>query len=159
VNSNIMPDCSGRITQGEGSVILREPVFDALSQGQKKISLNLADIQYCDSTGVGELVLAKTTTRNQGGSLKLLALTKKLHDLLQGATRLITCFDVFADETMALESFSTPALYYCCPLCEYASSPSVVGPVLNDSRSQLCPMQHAERSLRLPSAPKAALGR
>jgi anti-sigma B factor antagonist len=71
-----MPDCSGRITQGEGSVILRESVFDALSQGQKKISLNLADIQYCDSTGVGELVLAKTTTRNQGGNLKLLALTK-----------------------------------------------------------------------------------
>ena len=90
-------DCSGRITLGEGSVILRDVVRDLLSKGQKKILLNLGDVNYIDSSGIGELVSAFTTVRNQGGELKLLNLTKKVHDLLQ-ITKLYTVFDVKDDE-------------------------------------------------------------
>ena len=97
-------DCSGRITLGEGSVILRDQVRDLLSKGQKKILLNLADVTYIDSSGIGELVSAFTTVRNQSGELKLLNLTKKVHDLLQ-ITKLYTVFDVKDDETAAVKAF------------------------------------------------------
>ena len=97
-------DCSGRITLGEGSVILRDLVKDLLSKGQKKILLNLGDVNYIDSSGIGELVSAYTTVRNQGGELKLLNLTKKVHDLLQ-ITKLYTVFDVKDDETSAVKAF------------------------------------------------------
>src|SRR2546426_5250919 len=76
-------DCSGRITLGEGSVTLRDTVRELLSKGRKKILLNLGEVNYIDSSGIGELVSAFTTVRNQGGELKLLNLTKKVHDLLQ----------------------------------------------------------------------------
>ena len=98
-------DCSGRITLGEGSIVLRDTVKDLLSKGQKKILLNLGDVNYIDSSGIGELVSAYTTARNQGGELKLLKLTKKVHDLLQ-ITKLYTVFDVKEDETAAIKSFS-----------------------------------------------------
>jgi len=98
-------DLSGRITLGEGSVQLRDAVRDLLSKGQKKILLNLADVNYIDSSGIGELVSAFTTVKNQGGELKLLNLTKKVHDLLQ-ITKLYTVFDVQDDETSAVGSFS-----------------------------------------------------
>ena len=97
-------DCSGRITLGEGSVVLRDTVKDLLSKGQKKILLNLGDVNYIDSSGIGELVSAYTTAKNQGGELKLLKLTKKVHDLLQ-ITKLYTVFDVKDDETAAVKSF------------------------------------------------------
>src|ERR1022692_118771 len=97
-------DCSGRITLGEGSVTLRDTVRDLLSKGNKKIILNLAEVNYIDSSGIGELVSAFTTTKNQGGELKLLHLTKKVHDLLQ-ITKLYTVFDVKDDETAAVKSF------------------------------------------------------
>jgi anti-sigma B factor antagonist len=97
-------DCSGRITLGEGSVVLRDSVKDLLSKGQKKILLNLGDVNYIDSSGIGELVSAYTTVKNQGGELKLLNLTKKVHDLLQ-ITKLYTVFDVRDDETSAVKSF------------------------------------------------------
>ena len=97
-------DCSGRITLGEGSVVLRDAVKDLLSKGQKKILLNLGDVNYIDSSGIGELVSAYTTVKNQGGELKLLNLTKKVHDLLQ-ITKLYTVFDVRDDETTAVKSF------------------------------------------------------
>ena len=97
-------DCSGRITLGEGSVILRDTVRDLLSKGNKKIVLNLADVNYIDSSGIGELVSAFTTTKNQGGELKLLNLTKKVNDLLQ-ITKLYTVFDVKDDEASAVKSF------------------------------------------------------
>jgi len=97
-------DLSGRITLGEGSVQLRDAVRDLLSKGQKKILLNLADVNYIDSSGIGELVSAFTTVKNQGGELKLLNLTKKVHDLLQ-LTKLFTVFDVYSDENAALSSF------------------------------------------------------
>jgi len=98
-------DCSGRITLGEGSITLRDTVRDLLSKGQKKILLNLGDVTYIDSSGIGELVSAFTTVRNQGGELKLLNLTKKVHDLLQ-ITKLYTVFDVKDDETSAVKAFS-----------------------------------------------------
>lgn len=97
-------DCSGRITLGEGSVVMRDVVKDLLSKGQKKILLNLGDVNYIDSSGIGELVAAFTTVRNQGGELKLLNLTKKVHDLLQ-ITKLYTVFDVKDDETSAVKAF------------------------------------------------------
>jgi anti-sigma B factor antagonist len=97
-------DCSGRITLGEGSVVLRDTVKDLLSKGQKKILLNLGDVNYIDSSGIGELVSAYTTAKNQGGELKLLKLTKKVHDLLQ-ITKLYTVFDVKDDETAAVKAF------------------------------------------------------
>jgi anti-sigma B factor antagonist len=97
-------DCSGRITLGEGSITIRDTVRELLSKGQKKILLNLGDVSYIDSSGIGELVSAFTTVRNQGGDLKLLKLTKKVHDLLQ-ITKLYTVFDVKDDETAAVKAF------------------------------------------------------
>jgi anti-sigma B factor antagonist len=97
-------DLSGRITLGEGSVVLRDTVRDLIAHGDKKILLNLGDVTYIDSSGIGELVSAFTTVRNQGGELKLLKLTKKVHDLLQ-ITKLYTVFDVRDDEAQAISSF------------------------------------------------------
>lgn len=97
-------DLSGRITLGEGSVQVREAVRDLLAKGQKNILLNLADVNYIDSSGIGELVSAYTTARNQGGELKLLNLTKKVHDLLQ-ITKLYTVFDVKDDEASAIAAY------------------------------------------------------
>src|SRR3984893_2902575 len=98
-------DLSGRITLGEGSVVLRDTIKDLLGKGQKKILLNLGDVSYIDSSGIGELVSAFTSVRNQGGELKLLNLTKKVHDLLQ-ITKLYTVFDVRDDEAGAVKAFS-----------------------------------------------------
>ena len=97
-------DVSGRITLGEGSAMLREMVRDMMTKGQLKIVLNLGDVTYIDSSGIGELVSGFTTVRNHGGELKLLNLTKKVHDLLQ-ITKLYTVFDVHNDEGSALGSF------------------------------------------------------
>ncbi len=97
-------DCSGRITLGEGSVVLRELVRELLSKGDKNLLLNLGDVTYIDSSGIGELVSAFTTVKNQGGALKLLNLTKKVHDLLQ-ITKLYTVFDVHDNEVAAIQSY------------------------------------------------------
>ena len=86
-------DLSGRIILGEGSASLRDIVRDLVAKGNKKILLNLGDVNYIDSSGVAELVSAFASVRNQGGELKLLNLTKKVHDLLQ-ITKLYTVFDV-----------------------------------------------------------------
>ena len=99
-------DLSGRITLGEGSVTLRDAVKDSLSKGNKRILLNLANVDYIDSSGIGELVSAYTSVKNAGGELKLLQLTKKVHDLLQ-ITKLYTVFDVRDDETAAVGSFGS----------------------------------------------------
>ena len=104
INGVTIVDLSGRITLGEGSVVLRDQVRDLLSRGNKKILLNLGEVNYIDSSGIGELVSAFTTVRNQGGELKLLNLTKKVHDLLQ-ITKLYTVFDVKDDEASAVKSF------------------------------------------------------
>ena len=105
VNGVTVVGVSGRITLGEGSATLRETVRDLLNRGQKKILLNLGDVTYIDSSGIGELVSGFTTVTNQGGQLKLLSLTKKVHDLLQ-ITKLYTVFDVHDEETSAIRSFS-----------------------------------------------------
>ena len=97
-------DLSGRITLGEGSVVLRDTIREALGQGNKKILLNLGDVTYIDSSGIGELVSAFTAVRKEGGELKLLNLTKKVHDLLQ-ITKLYTVFDVKDDESQAIASY------------------------------------------------------
>ena len=97
-------DLSGRITLGEGSVQLRDLIRDLVAKGQTKILLNLGDVNYIDSSGIGELVSAFTSVKNQGGELKLLNLTKKVHDLLQ-ITKLYTVFDIKDDEASAIGSF------------------------------------------------------
>ncbi len=104
INGVTVVDMSGRITLGEGSVVLRDSIRDLVAKGQKKILLNLGDVTYIDSSGIGELVSAFTTVRNQGGELKLLNLTKKVHDLLQ-ITKLYTVFDIKDDERAAVGSF------------------------------------------------------
>ncbi|MDR3677347.1 MAG: STAS domain-containing protein [Acidobacteriota bacterium] len=107
VDSVTVVDVSGRITLGEGCTQLRELIRDQLSKGNKNILLNLADVTYIDSSGIGELVSAYTGVSKQGGGLKLLNLTKKVHDLLQ-ITKLYTVFDVHDDEVKAISSFSKP---------------------------------------------------
>ena len=98
-------DISGRMIHGEGSVVLRNIVRELVAQGNKKILLNLGDVNYIDSSGIGELVSAYTTVRNQGGELKLLNLTRKVHDLLQ-ITKLYTVFDIKDDEASAIASYA-----------------------------------------------------
>jgi anti-sigma B factor antagonist len=97
-------DLSGRITLGEGSVQLRDEVRGLISKGKKNILLNMGDVNYVDSSGLGELVSAYTTAKNQQAEVKLLSLTKKVHDLLQ-LTKLYTVFDIYDDEASAITSF------------------------------------------------------
>jgi anti-sigma B factor antagonist len=98
-------DAAGRITLGEGSSALRDMLRDMVAKGQKKILLNLSEVSYIDSSGIGELVSGFTTVTNQGGALKLLGLTKRVKDLLQ-ITKLYTVFDVHDDEASAVRSFA-----------------------------------------------------
>jgi anti-sigma B factor antagonist len=97
-------DINGKITLGEGNVILRDTIRNLLARGERKILLNLGDVSYIDSSGIGELVSSFTTTTNQGGQLKLLNLGRKVHDLLQ-ITKLLTVFEVFTNEAEGLQSF------------------------------------------------------
>ena len=97
-------DCSGQITLGEGTMTIRNTVRDIMQSGAKKIILNLADINYIDSSGVGELVSTYTSVVNKGGQLKLLNLTKKIRELLT-ITKLLTVFDVSDNEQTMLASF------------------------------------------------------
>jgi anti-sigma B factor antagonist len=97
-------DFSGKITLGEGSAMLRKTIRELADGGEKKIVLSMYDVDYIDSSGIGELVSAYTTVKNVGGELKLLHLTKRVHDILQ-ITRLFTVFDVQSDETAAVRSF------------------------------------------------------
>jgi len=97
-------DVAGRITLGEGSSALRDTLRDMVSKNQKKILLNLGEVSYIDSSGIGELVSGFTTVTNSGGQLKLLNLTKRVKDLLQ-ITKLYTVFDVHEDEAGAIRSF------------------------------------------------------
>lgn len=97
-------DVAGRITLGEGSSALRETLRDLVAKNQNKILLNLADVSYIDSSGIGELVSGYTTVTNTGGSLKLLNLNKRVKDLLQ-ITKLYTVFEVHEDEAAAIRSY------------------------------------------------------
>jgi anti-sigma B factor antagonist len=97
-------DVAGRITLGEGSSALRDTLRDMITKNQKKILLNLGEVNYIDSSGIGELVSGFTTVTNSGGQLKLLNLNKRVKDLLQ-ITKLYTVFDVHEDEAGAIRSF------------------------------------------------------
>jgi len=97
-------DLSGRITLGEGSVQLRDAVRGLIGKGKKHILLNLGEVNYIDSSGLGELVSAFTSAKNQQAEVKLLNLTKKVHDLLQ-LTKLYTVFDIYDDEAHAITAF------------------------------------------------------
>jgi len=96
-------DMVGRITFGEGNVMLRDTVRDLLAEGHKKILLNLQGVHYVDSAGIGEMVRTHATIRNQGGHLRLCNLTNLVNDLLQ-KTRLHSVFDIHPDETSAIQS-------------------------------------------------------
>jgi len=106
VDSVTVVDVRGRITLGEDCKLLREVIREQLAKDHKNLLLNLADVTYIDSSGIGELVSAYTAISNQGGQLKLLSLTKRVHDLLQ-ITKLYTVFDIHNDEAAAISSFAT----------------------------------------------------
>jgi len=96
---------SGRLTLGDASANLRQSLKDLLDGGKKKIVLNLGEVGYIDSSGLGELVSSFTTVRNSGGELKLANLTQKVNDLLT-VTKLYTVFEVHNDEQAAISSFN-----------------------------------------------------
>jgi anti-sigma B factor antagonist len=98
-------DVAGRITLGEGSSSLRESIRELMTKGNKRILLNLSEVSYIDSSGIGELVSGFTTVTNAGGQLKLVGLTKRVQDLLQ-ITKLYTVFDVYDDEAAAIRSYA-----------------------------------------------------
>ena len=98
-------DAVGRITLGEGASVFRDMIRDLAAKGNKKILINLGDVSYIDSSGIGEMVSSFTTVTNHGGQLKLLNLTKRVKDLLQ-ITKLYTVFEVFEDESSAVRSFA-----------------------------------------------------
>jgi len=100
----VVVDLSGRIVLGDGNDVLRETVAELVRAGRRRILLNLADVSYIDSSGLGALVSGYTTVTGQQGQVKLLSLTKKVHDLLQ-ITKLLTVFEVFDDEAAAIKSF------------------------------------------------------
>jgi len=97
-------DIDGRIILGDETGQLRDTVRRLIAEGKKKIVLNLAKVDYIDSSGMGELVSSFTTVRNSGGELKLLSLTKKVRDVVQ-VTKLYTIFDIKDDEFTAIKSF------------------------------------------------------
>ena len=97
-------DAAGRITLGEGASAFRDLIRDLANKGGQKILLNLSEVSYIDSSGIGELVSGFTTITNHGGSLKLVGLSKRVKDLLQ-ITKLYTVFEVFEDESAAVRSF------------------------------------------------------
>ena len=98
-------DLKGKITLGEGDELLKDKVNSLVNQGNRKIVLNLAEVPYIDSAGLGEIVRTYTTVSRQGGSLKLLNLTKRITDLLS-ITKLLTVFETFESESEAVGSFS-----------------------------------------------------
>lgn len=99
-------DITGKMTLGEGDELLRDKVNSLIQQGQKKLVLNLAEVPYIDSAGLGEIVRTYTTVSRQGGALKLLSLTKRIQDLL-AITKLLTVFETFDTEAEAVKSFSS----------------------------------------------------
>jgi anti-sigma B factor antagonist len=104
----IILDLKGKMTLGEGDEVLRDKVNSLVLQGSKQIVLNLAAVPYIDSAGLGEIVRTFTTVSRQGGSLKLLGLTKRITDLLS-ITKLLTVFETYDNEAEAVRSFSPSA--------------------------------------------------
>jgi anti-sigma B factor antagonist len=98
-------DISGRVTLGESLADLRDSIREALAGDQKNILLNLADVSYIDSSGLGQLIGSYATVTNRGGQMKMLNLQKKVNDLMQ-VTKLLTVFEAYTDEQTALRSFA-----------------------------------------------------
>src|SRR5580700_1854903 len=105
VGDVIVLDLKGKVTLGQGDELLKDKVNSLVNQGHRKIVLNLADVPYVDSAGLGEIVRTYTTVSRQGGSMKLLNLTKRITDLL-AITKLLTVFETFEVESDAVRSFS-----------------------------------------------------
>ena len=108
VGDVVVLDLKGKITLGKGDELLKDKVNSVVNQGHKKIVLNLAEVPYIDSAGLGEIVRTFTTVSRQGGNLKLLNLTKRITDLL-AITKLLTVFETFDTENDAIRSFSASA--------------------------------------------------
>jgi anti-sigma B factor antagonist len=108
VSDVMILDLKGKITLGGGDEILKDKVNSLVNQGHKKILLNFADVPYVDSAGLGEIVRTYTTVSRQGGSMKLLNLTKRITDLLS-ITKLLTVFETFDSEPEAVASFGASA--------------------------------------------------
>ena len=108
VDGILVINCNGRIVFGDESSLLREEVRTAIHDGGKRIVLNLSDVSYIDSGGLGTLVALHTTAHNAGGTIKLANLTPRVGDLLQ-VTKLLTVFEVHNSEYEALEAFRTAA--------------------------------------------------
>jgi len=108
VGDVVVLDLKGKVTLGAGDELLKDKVNSLVNQGHKKIILNLADVPYVDSAGLGEIVRTYTTVSKNGGSLKLLNLTKRITDLL-AITKLLTVFETFDAESDAVRSFSASA--------------------------------------------------
>ena len=108
VDGIVVITCSGRIVFGEESSMLRDEVKKVIQEGNKRIVLNLGDVNYIDSGGLGTLVALHTTAHNAGATIKLANLTKRVGDLLQ-VTKLLTVFDVHNSEFDALEAFRRAA--------------------------------------------------
>jgi anti-sigma B factor antagonist len=105
VNDVTILDLKGKITLGEGDEVLKDKINSLILQNRKRILLNLEDVPYIDSAGLGEIVRTYTTVSRQGGQLKLVNLTKRITDLLS-ITKLLTVFETFDAEADALKSFS-----------------------------------------------------
>ena len=108
VGDVVVLDLKGKVTLGAGDELLKDKVNSLVNQGHRKIILNLADVPYVDSAGLGEIVRTYTTVSKNGGSLKLLNLTKRITDLL-AITKLLTVFETFDAESEAVRSFSASA--------------------------------------------------
>jgi anti-sigma B factor antagonist len=108
VGDVVVLDLKGRVTLGDGDELLKDKVNSLVNRGFRKIVLNLAEVPYVDSAGLGEIVRTYTTVSRQGGSLKLLNLTKRISDLLS-ITKLLTVFETFDAEDEAIKSFSASA--------------------------------------------------
>jgi anti-sigma B factor antagonist len=108
VGDVVVLDLKGRVTLGDGDELLKDKVNSLVNRGFRKIVLNLAEVPYVDSAGLGEIVRTYTTVSRQGGSLKLLNLTKRISDLLS-ITKLLTVFETFDAEDEAVKSFSASA--------------------------------------------------
>ena len=98
-------DLAGKLTIGEGDELLKDKINSVILQGHKKLVLNLAEVPYVDSAGLGQMVSTLHTVNRQGGGLKILNLTKRIQDLLS-ITKLLTVFDAFENEQEAINSFS-----------------------------------------------------
>ena len=105
VNEVTILDLKGKMTLGEGDELLKDKINSLVLQNRRRILLNLAEVPYIDSAGLGEVVRTYTTVSRQGGSLKLLNLTKRIEDLL-AITKLLTVFETFDSEAEAVQSYS-----------------------------------------------------